>query len=212
MAVSTDDTRSCWQSLQFVWCWRILCWFYLTVNKTGMGNHLKIVFTANSSQREPKFNLCVTRSPLDPKSVWVLCQESALEGNTILTKMKRILQGDSKVSKHTVWSKKHKKNTVWYPRAPWWDQQFPGNWIGRRGPVERPPRYPKLTPLEFLLVGAFEGHDVTGENTKCGKHKRTHYRCFCALNTRWSKASSPRVGEKNSYELSKYCCPYRQVL
>jgi hypothetical protein len=109
MAVSTAETRSCSQSLQFVWCWRILCWFYLIVNKTGMGNHHKIVFTVNSSQRDPKFNLCLTPSPLDPKSVWVLCQESALEGNTILTKLKRILQGDSKVYKHMVWSKKHTK-------------------------------------------------------------------------------------------------------
>jgi hypothetical protein len=211
MAVSTAETRSCWQSLQFVWCWQIFYWFYLIVNKTGMGNHHKIVFRANSSQSDPKFNLCVTPSPLDPNSVWVLRQKFALEGNTILTKMKRILQGDSKVSKHIVWAKKQ-KNTVWYPCMPWWDQQFPGHWIGRRGTVERPPMYPNLTPLQFLLVGAFEGHDVTGENTKCGKHKRTHYRCFCAPNTRCATAISPRVGEKNSYELSKYCCPYRQAL
>jgi len=103
VAVSIAETRSCWQSLQFVWCWRILCWFYLTVNETGMGKHLKIVFTVNSSQRDPKFILCVMPSRLDPKSVWFLCQGSALEGNTIFTKMKRILQGDSKVSKYTVW-------------------------------------------------------------------------------------------------------------
>jgi len=57
--------------------------------------------------------------------------------------------------------------------------------------MERPPRYPNLTPIGFLLVGAFEGHGVTGENTKCGTPKRTHYRYLCAPNTRCAKASSP---------------------
>jgi hypothetical protein len=108
MAVSIAETHSCWESLQFVWCWRILCWFYLTVNKTGMGNHLKVVFTANSTLRDPKFNLCVMPSRLDPKRVWFFCQESMLEGKAIFTKMKRILHGDSKVSKHR----------EWYTRAP----------------------------------------------------------------------------------------------
>uniref|UniRef100_A0AAX7UMF9 Uncharacterized protein n=1 Tax=Astatotilapia calliptera TaxID=8154 RepID=A0AAX7UMF9_ASTCA len=31
------------------------------------------------------------------------------------------------------------------------DEQFPGKWIGRRGPVEWPPRSPDLTPLDFYL-------------------------------------------------------------
>ena len=30
---------------------------------------------------------------------------------------------------------------------------FPGRWIGRRGPVEWPPRSPDLTPLDFWLWG-----------------------------------------------------------
>jgi len=33
------------------------------------------------------------------------------------------------------------------------NEQFPGNWIGRRGPVEWPPRSPDLTPLDFFLWG-----------------------------------------------------------
>lgn len=35
----------------------------------------------------------------------------------------------------------------------WLDQTFPGRWIGRRGPVEWPPRSPDLTPLDFWLWG-----------------------------------------------------------
>jgi hypothetical protein len=30
-------------------------------------------------------------------------------------------------------------------------QQFPGIWIGRRGPIAWPPRSPDLTPLDFFL-------------------------------------------------------------
>ena len=33
----------------------------------------------------------------------------------------------------------------------WLDRQFPGQWIGRRGPVEWPPRSPDLIPLDFYL-------------------------------------------------------------
>lgn len=33
------------------------------------------------------------------------------------------------------------------------DQHFPGRWIGRRGPIEWPPRSPDLTPLDFFLWG-----------------------------------------------------------
>lgn len=35
------------------------------------------------------------------------------------------------------------------------DGHFPGRWIGRRGPIEWPPRSPDLTPLDFF-VGTFE--------------------------------------------------------
>lgn len=33
------------------------------------------------------------------------------------------------------------------------DEHFPGRWIGRRGPVEWPPRSPDLNPLDFFLWG-----------------------------------------------------------
>jgi hypothetical protein len=33
------------------------------------------------------------------------------------------------------------------------DQQFPGKWIGRRGPITWPPKSPDLTPLDFFLWG-----------------------------------------------------------
>lgn len=32
-------------------------------------------------------------------------------------------------------------------------QVFPGRWIGRRGPLEWPPRSPDLNPLDFFLWG-----------------------------------------------------------
>jgi hypothetical protein len=33
------------------------------------------------------------------------------------------------------------------------DQNLPGQWIGRRGPIEFPARSPDLTPLDFFLWG-----------------------------------------------------------
>jgi len=33
----------------------------------------------------------------------------------------------------------------------WLDQKFPGRWLGRRGPHERPTRSPDLTPCDFFL-------------------------------------------------------------
>lgn len=33
------------------------------------------------------------------------------------------------------------------------DRRFPNRWIGRRRPVEWPPRSPDLTPLDFFLWG-----------------------------------------------------------
>jgi hypothetical protein len=35
----------------------------------------------------------------------------------------------------------------------WLDQKFPDRWIGRRGPIEWPPRSPDLTPCDFFLWG-----------------------------------------------------------
>ncbi len=35
----------------------------------------------------------------------------------------------------------------------WLDENFPGKWIGRRGPIEWPARSPDLTPPDFFLWG-----------------------------------------------------------
>lgn len=35
----------------------------------------------------------------------------------------------------------------------WLDNNFPGRWIGRNGPIAWPPRSPDLTPLDFYLWG-----------------------------------------------------------
>jgi len=35
----------------------------------------------------------------------------------------------------------------------WLDENFPGRWIGRRGPIEWPARSPDLTPPDFFLWG-----------------------------------------------------------
>ncbi|XP_014772804.1 uncharacterized protein LOC106871051 [Octopus bimaculoides] len=35
----------------------------------------------------------------------------------------------------------------------WLDKHFPGRWMGRRGPHERPPRSPDLTPCDFYRWG-----------------------------------------------------------
>ena len=38
----------------------------------------------------------------------------------------------------------------------WLNQKLPGRWIGRRGPVEWPPRSPDLTPPDFFLWGVLK--------------------------------------------------------
>lgn len=35
----------------------------------------------------------------------------------------------------------------------WLDRFYPRHWIGRRGPIEWPPRSPDLTPMDFFLWG-----------------------------------------------------------
>ena len=204
MAVSIAETHSCWKFLQFVCCWRILCWFYLTVNKTGMGNHLKIVFAANSSQRDRKFNLCYAKPTLPKERLILLSRVCARRKNNIplFTKMKRILHGDSKVSKHR----------VWYPRAllvrPTVSRSL--DWsTWSRGWA---PKVSKTRHTWFFTCGGIWRPWCNRWKYKMWNTKITHYRCFCAPNTRCAKGSSPWVGEKNPYVLSKCCCPYRAGL
>ena len=46
----------------------------------------------------------------------------------------------------------HHHTLHWGERA-WFDQKFPGRWLGRRGPHEWPARSPDLTPCDFFLWG-----------------------------------------------------------
>ena len=72
-------------------------------------------------------------------------------------------------------------------REPLADRQFPGRWIGRRRPVQWPPRSPDLTT--FLVVAAFEGHGVPGENTKYGpRKKRIRGACQCVMSDKLKQA------------------------
>lgn len=56
-----------------------------------------------------------------------------------------------------------------YSRAvrEWLDQKFPGRWIGRRGPIEWPPRSPDLTPPDFFLWGYLKDIVYRGRPSTC---------------------------------------------
>ncbi|KAJ4447126.1 hypothetical protein ANN_09127 [Periplaneta americana] len=54
----------------------------------------------------------------------------------------------------------------------WLDEQFPGHWLGRRGPVEWPARSPDLTPLDFYLWGHLKSL-VYGEKIRFSAHLQT---------------------------------------
>jgi hypothetical protein len=51
------------------------------------------------------------------------------------------------------------------------DQQFPGHWIERRGPVEWPARSPDLTPIDFYLWGHLKAQVYT-QKIRNVKHLR----------------------------------------
>ena len=48
----------------------------------------------------------------------------------------------------------------------WLNDNFPNRWIGRRGPVEWPPRSPDLSPPDFFLRGVLK-------NAVCARKPRT---------------------------------------
>ena len=55
---------------------------------------------------------------------------------------------------HVLWLQQdgappHYARLVWE----WLDRHFPGQWIGRAGPVDWPPRSPDITPIDFFLWG-----------------------------------------------------------
>ncbi|KAL1267623.1 hypothetical protein QQF64_032986 [Cirrhinus molitorella] len=67
------------------------------------------------------------------------------------------------------------------------DEQFPEKWIGRRGPVEWPPKSPDLTPLD-LSLGSSEGNCLWCEDTRCAAPETTdtgslcwHFSCGVAI-------------------------------
>ena len=45
------------------------------------------------------------------------------------------------------------------------DQKFPGKWIGRRGPVEWPPRSPDLSPMDYGVWGIIKEKVFRQENS-----------------------------------------------
>ncbi len=47
----------------------------------------------------------------------------------------------------------------------WLDETFPERWLGRRGPVDWPPRSPDLTPPDFFLWGVVK-NAVYAKNPK----------------------------------------------
>lgn len=60
----------------------------------------------------------------------------------------------------------------------WLDKQFPNLWIGRRGPVEWPPRSPDLTPLDFYLWGHLKAV-VYAERIRDRGHLQDRIRAAC---------------------------------
>jgi hypothetical protein len=58
------------------------------------------------------------------------------------------------------------------------DQQFPGHWIGCRGPVEWLARSPDLTPLDFYLWGHLKAQ-VYAEKIRNVEHLRQHIIVAC---------------------------------
>ena len=45
----------------------------------------------------------------------------------------------------------------------WLDETFPDRWMGRRGPIEWPPRSPDLTPCDFFLWGFLKSQVYAGK-------------------------------------------------
>ena len=74
------------------------------------------------------------------------------------------------------------------------DQQFPDAWIGRRGPVESPPR--SLPPL-LLSLGALEVYGVSGKDTRHKSPKRTNHQRHYKHTFNCANACSSAVG--NTY-------------
>ena len=59
------------------------------------------------------------------------------------------------------------------------NDQFPGRWIGRRGPIEWPPRSPDLSPLDFFLWGWLKSKIYTSQTTSLENLRATITR-YCS--------------------------------
>nr|CAI5831966.1 unnamed protein product [Callosobruchus analis] len=53
------------------------------------------------------------------------------------------------------------------------DQNLSGQWIGRRGPIEFPPRSPDLTPLDFFLWGTVKDEVYKHKTPRAVRKKNT---------------------------------------
>ncbi|KYN16168.1 hypothetical protein ALC57_11579, partial [Trachymyrmex cornetzi] len=54
---------------------------------------------------------------------------------------------------------------------------FPGRWIGRRGPIEWPPRSPDLTPLDNFYWGFLKNKVYETKPTDIDKLKERKFQC-----------------------------------
>jgi hypothetical protein len=110
-----------------------------------------------------------------------------------------LIRGDSEVPIH--------RDYFQHDRAPphyvicvrrWLDLQFPVHWIGRRGPVEWPPKSPVLTPLDFYLWRLLKAivYQVKIQNMD---HLRERIRNACARLT-------PDLLKRVSLEWERHIC------
>ena len=56
----------------------------------------------------------------------------------------------------------------------WLDEQFPGNWIGRPGSMDDPPRSPDFPALDFYLWGHLKAKVYQVKTYKFGSPKGRH--------------------------------------
>ncbi len=69
----------------------------------------------------------------------------------------------------------HYANTV----RSWLDENFPEQWLGRRGPIEWPPRSPDLSPCDFFLWGHLK-HIVYGSKPSTVPALRDRIQTACS--------------------------------
>ena len=78
---------------------------------------------------------------IEPSIVYEVENQRDLEGNLNLDEDLLHFQQDGAPPHYAVVARE------------WLDRFYPRQWIGRRGPIEWPPRSPDLTPMDFFLWG-----------------------------------------------------------